>query len=282
MKTFSIHLSHWRNDAIPQAKPFLDCYLQEPAGNGWFPHKRPAVIVLPGSGYWQNCPREGEPIAMEFARLGLQVFVCYYRCQTPFPGPLLDAAEALATVRSHAKEWWIDPDKILILGFSAGGHLAASLSCLWNDPVLPANGISNDSARPNGTILCYPVITSEPGKCHEGSFDNLLFEKKDELRESLSLEKRVTELNPPTFLWHTATDESVPFISSLRYALALQEHGVSVELHVFPRGPHGASLARKQTACGNPAVIIPEAAQWIDLCADWVKRNFFNKEADLC
>lgn len=275
MKTFSMHLSGWKEDAIPQAQPFMDAYILEPHGSDAVVTKRPAVVILPGSGYFQCCPREGEPVAMEFLKTGCQAFVVYYRCQTDYPAPLLDVAEAFNLIRDHADEWYVDADKIIVLGFSAGGHLAALLSTTWNDPVIAEHGLSNEKARPNGSILCYPVITSEHGKCHEGSFYYLLGEEKVEtMRDAMSLEKRVTKLTPPAFIWTTATDAAVPIVSSLRYAQALVEHGIGAELHLFPRGPHGSSLCRQSTSGGDPSIVIPEASEWIDLAENWLKRNF--------
>lgn len=274
MKVFSMNLSGYSDAAIPQAQPVLEGYILDKERETPPAPPKPAVVILPGSGYHQCCPREGEPVAMEFLKSGIQSFVLYYRCQTVYPAPLLDAAEALNIIRDHAEEWNIDKDKIVILGFSAGGHLAALLSTCWNEPVIAEHGLSNAKARPNGSILCYPVITSEPEKCHEGSFTWLLGEKKQEMREAMSLEKRVNADTPPAFIWHTASDPAVPVISSLRYCEALTNLKIPAEMHIFPQGTHGTALCRKTFGADRPELIIPEAQIWIDLAIDWMKRNF--------
>ena len=274
MKTFTLKLSAWRENALKEAQPFMDCYILDDIYGCAYKDKRPAVLVLPGSGYSMCCPREGESVAMEFARLGFQTFVLYYRCKTVYPAPLYDAAEAMTLIRDNAENWELDPNKVAILGFSAGGHLAALLSCLWNDPIIVQGGFAPQKARPNGLILGYPVITGEKGKCHEGSFEWLLGDKLNEMRGEMSLETRVTKNNPPTFIWSTAEDNAVPVISSFRFAAALAQAGVSVETHIFPRGGHGSALCRMQTCGNNPEHEIPENAIWIDLCGGWIKRLF--------
>ncbi|MBQ7916647.1 MAG: alpha/beta hydrolase [Firmicutes bacterium] len=271
MRIFDLPLE----DNLEEGKPHLVAYLQEKMPADPEDYRLPAVVVYPGGGYMHLSPREAEPVAMEFASKGYQVFVLYYSLHPRrFPAPLLDGAKALNLIREHAQEWSVDPDKIAVCGFSAGGHAAALISCLWNDPVIAEAGLSNELAKPNASILCYPVITSIPGKCHEGSFQALLGENVDAKRGEMALETRVSELNPPTFLWHTAADQAVPVISSLLMAQALSEHKVPFELHVFPKGHHGLSLANRRTSGGNPDGEIPEVAQWIDLCCDWLARMF--------
>ena len=252
----------------------MTAYLQEKMPADPEDYRLPAIVVYPGGGYQHLSPREAEPIAMEFAAAGYQVFVLYYSLAPKrYPAPLLDGARALAAIREHAEEWCVDPARIAVCGFSAGGHAAALLGCLWNDPVIAAAGISNEKARPDAVILGYPVITSEKGKCHEGSFESLLGEAVEEKRGAMSLETRVNAQNPPTFLWHTAADQAVPVVSSLRMAAALAEHKVPFELHVFPSGHHGLSLANRRTSGGNPDGELPEVAQWIKLCKDWLQRT---------
>lgn len=165
------------------------------------------------------------------------------------------------------------PARIAVAAFLPADTAAALLGCLWNDPVIAEEGISNEKARPDAVILGYPVITSEKGKCHEGSFECLLGDALEEKRGEMSLETRVGEKNPPTFLWHTAADQAVPVASSLRMAAALAEHKVPFELHVFPRGNHGLSLANRRSSGGNPDGELPEVAQWMRLCKDWLQRT---------
>ena len=259
---------------VPLQEVYMTAYLQEKMPADPEDYRLPAIVVYPGGGYQHLSPREAEPIAMEFAAAGYQVFVLYYSLAPKrYPAPLLDGARALAAIREHAEEWCVDPARIAVCGFSAGGHAAALLGCLWNDPVIAAAGISNEKARPDAVILGYPVITSEKGKCHEGSFESLLGEAVEEKRGAMSLETRVNAQNPPTFLWHTAADQAVPVVSSLRMAAALAEHKVPFELHVFPSGHHGLSLANRRTSGGNPDGELPEVAQWRKLCKDWLQRT---------
>ena len=237
--------------------------------------KRPAVIVCPGGAYMYTSEREAEPVAIQYLAGGCHAFVLRYSCAPAvFPTALLELAKAVQIVREHADEWHVDEKKIIVSGFSAGGHLAASLSVFWDrDFVREALGVSNELVKPNGSILCYPVITS--GKfAHRGSFGNALAEKEhdEDMLELLSLEKQVSSSTPPTFLWHTWADGAVPVENSLFYAQALRENGVPTELHIYPRGGHGISLANEETSTDDAAHIIPECQDWIVKAVDWVKR----------
>lgn len=237
--------------------------------------KRPAVIICPGGGYVMTSEREAEPVAMHYLAGGCHAFILRYSCAPAvFPTAMLELAKAVQIVREHADEWHVDENKIIVSGFSAGGHLAASLSVFWDrDFVREALGVPNELIKPNGSILCYPVITS--GKfAHRGSFSNVLAEKEhdEDLLELLSLEKQVSESTPPTFLWHTWTDGSVPVENSLFYVQALKEKGVSAEIHIYPNGGHGISLANEETSTNDAAHIIPECQNWIKKAVDWVNR----------
>ncbi|MFP3126657.1 alpha/beta hydrolase [Ectobacillus funiculus] len=227
-----------------------------------------AVIVCPGGGYHHRANHEGEPIAKWLNSLGISAFVLNYRV-APYrhPVPLADAQRAIRFVRYHAENWNIDKQKIGILGFSAGGHLAASASTLshlrTSDIV---DGIDLESCHPNFSILCYPVI-SLLEHCHEGSILNLLGNNPSEdMRTILSCERNVSEtVPPPTFLWHTADDASVPVENSLLYAASLSELKVPYEMHIFPHGRHGLGLA-----ADNPTV-----EKWTELCANWLAQQKF-------
>ena len=259
-----------------EGKPHLTAFLQEKMPADPEDYTLPAVVVYPGGGYTHLAPKEGEPVAMEFAARGYQTFVLYYSlAPRHYPQPLLDGARALTMIRDHAKEWNVDPQRIAVCGFSAGAHAAALLSCLWNDPVIEEAGLACEQARPDAAILGYPVITSREGECHEDSFISLLGEEeyRDPLkRERMSLENRVTEANPPTFLWHTAADQLVPVASSLYMAKALADHKVPFELHIYPEGRHGLALATRRTSGGSADREYPEVAQWIRLCCNWLER----------
>lgn len=263
-------------EELGEGKPHLVAYLRELMPGEGPDHQIPAVVVYPGGGYKHLSPREADPIAMEFAGRGYHVFILYYSLDPRrYPAPLLDGAKALNLIREHAQEWHVDPDRIAVCGFSAGGHAAALLSCLWNDPVIKQAGLSNEKARPNAAILGYPVITSVKDSCHEGSFQCLLGEEAEgPMRQAMALETRVNDQNPPTFLWHTATDQSVPVVSSLWMAQALVDHKIPVELHIFPEGPHGLSLANRRTSAGGEMKERSEVEQWMELCCDWLGRTF--------
>lgn len=237
--------------------------------------RRPAVVVCPGGAYQFNSDREAEPIALAFCAQGVHACVLRYPCAPArFPTALCALAQAVAWVREHAEEYHVDPDRILVCGFSAGGHLAASLGVFWHQPFLAqASGISADLCRPNGMILCYPVITSDPAYAHMGSFENLLGPDADEAqRAQVSLEKQVTDQTPPTFLWHTNADTGVPAENSLLFCLALRRVGVPLEAHFYSVGAHGLSLANEVTANAQGAGVQPECAGWFDLATAWLKR----------
>lgn len=241
------------SDEIPQLIPFV---LTKPEKHG-------AAIVCPGGGYNHRAQHEGGPVAEWLNRIGLSAFVLQYRVAPyRYPVPLLDVKRAIRYVRFHAPEWNIDPEKIVILGFSAGGHLAATAGIHYDlgDPEA-TDPVDRVSSRPNAMVLCYPVITfGEFG--HAGSKQCLLGTSPDpELVKYLSLDENVTSDTPPTFLWHTANDASVPVANTLRMAMALSRAGVPFEAHIFPNGRHGLGLGTN----------IPEIAVWVDLCEKWLR-----------
>jgi len=242
---------------IPYMTPYL---VKNDTPNG-------AVLVLPGGGYWRRSDHEGDPVALWLNSIGLSAFVVHYRV-APYrhPYPLLDAQRAIRLVRHHAREWNIDPDRIGILGFSAGGHLAANASTHSDEGNPEAqDSIERQSSHPNASILCYPVISFRDFR-HEGSVNNLLGENAaEDLIDALSLEHAVKPGTPPTFLWHTADDGAVPVENSLMYAKSLSKHCIPFELHVFPEGRHGIGLAE-----GDDSV-----AQWTRLCECWLRKIGF-------
>lgn len=246
----------------PEDKPRITPFLA--AGDG--PHA--CIVVCPGGGYGGRAGHEGAPIAQWLNGFGVSAVVLDYRVR-PYrhPVPLGDAQRAIRTVRSRAAEWRIDPKRVGILGFSAGGHLAASAATLSDDgDPAAADPIDRFSSRPDAAVLCYPVISLGDFR-HDGSMRNLLGPEPDPaLREKLSLEKSVSGRNPPTFLWHTSDDGGVPVENSLLFAAALRKHKIPFALHVFPHGPHGVGLADGPR--GDKA---PLARQWPALCEAWLK-----------
>ena len=233
---------------------------------------RAAILICPGGGYKNLSGREGEPIALEFMRAGFCCFVLKYSVGASARdyAPLIDASYAIKYIRDNAERFNIDPDKIFSLGFSAGGHLAGWIGTSWDDGHIPQEirGIN----RPNGMILCYPVITGGE-YAHEGSIKNLA--GKEELtekdRNEFSLEKLVTEKACPAFIWHTAADKTVPVQNAILMADALAKAKIPFELHIFPEGPHGLSLATEETATNEPRYVNTHAAAWAELAAKWIK-----------
>ena len=212
--------------------------------------KRPSVLVIPGGGYEMTSDREAEPIAMQFLAAGFNAFVLRYSVKPSiFPVALLEAAEAMRRIRTHADEWHCDADAIAVIGFSAGGHLAANLATSASDDVLAAHGYDADAVRPNGLMLAYPVVTSGP-LAHRGSFDALLGDRKadPEALDAVSIEKHIDAKTPPVFVWHTVPDDCVPYENTLMLVDACKKAGVSVEAHLFPSGGHGLSLGTAETA----------------------------------
>lgn len=266
-------ISIWENtgfayESIDGFVPILDTYILD--GN----KKRAAVLICPGGGYAITSPREAEPIAMQFNAAGFHAFVLYYSVAPKrHPQPLMDLSRAMCILRQNSDKWNIDADKIAVCGFSAGGHLAASLGVHWNSSYLyEVPGIQVDMNRPNSLILSYPVITS--GKhAHVGSMENLLgsgISNPDLLRE-VSLELHISEKTPPTFLWHTYNDATVPLENSLLFAQGLRKYSIPFEMHIYPDGPHGLSLANEETDDGNMGSY-PHVATWMKLCIEWLNR----------
>lgn len=222
---------------------------------------RPAILVLPGGGYARQADHEAEPVAQWLAGLGIHAFVLRYRVAPDrHPAPLEDAKQAMLYIRSCAHGLAVDHGRVGVLGFSAGGHLAATLS------TAVATGSADldvPQAVPDLTVLCYPVV-SFTREVHQGSVANLLGEAPPpDILKELSAEQRVTAGTPPAFLWHTADDDAVPVSHSLGYAGALLSAGVPAELHVFPKGRHGLGLAEDE----------PGPDQWSSLCAAWLDRE---------
>lgn len=236
--------------------------------------KRPVILMCPGGGYEMTSDREAEPMAMQFLAMGYHVAVLRYSvCPVRYPAALLQVAESVLYLKEHADEYHIDPEKIVVQGCSAGGHLAANYGIAWNSPFLTKlMGMENDPERLRvaGLLLCYPVITSGE-KAHEESFRNLLGEQYEEKKEELSLENQVTPDTPPTFLWHTATDETVPVENSLYFFQACLQQGVSAELHIYPVGGHGLSLANEETCRANGIGVQKECQSWISLAQTWLE-----------
>ena len=232
--------------------PFIESYIHSDT----CPGGRPAMLVIPGGGYCFVSPAEAEPVAMEFYRAGYNAFVLTYTVNplsmVPLKmQPLRDASRAVRLIRRARDEFNIDPGRLAICGFSAGGHLSASLCVHWQDVDDPSPGYAPFSNRPDAALLCYPVITSGE-KAHRGSFVALLGQdaSAQELHY-MSLETQVSEKTPPCFLWQTAEDDCVPVENSYLFAAACHTAGVDYAHHVFTKGQHGLSLANESWLAGN-------------------------------
>lgn len=236
---------------------------------------RPLVLVCPGGGYGMTSDREADPVAVQFQAMGYHTAVLRYSvAPARFPTALLQLAGAVKLIREHAKEWRVDADKILVNGFSAGGHLAGSLGVFWKRELLRAHyGCESRLFRPDGLILGYPVVTSGE-YAHRGSFENLLGEREEEQKEELSLEKQVNADVPATFLWHTDEDDCVPVENTLLLCAALHRQGVPVECHIFQKGGHGLSLANKWSQSVSGYGVQEECQSWIGLVHTWIESNF--------
>ncbi|MDD4125165.1 MAG: alpha/beta hydrolase, partial [Eubacteriales bacterium] len=272
---------HDKKAYIGCEKPRMECYVQRPSPE-LTKEPRPAVIIFPGGGYEFTSDREAEPIANLFLSGGFSAFVVRYTVAPDCHeiNPLIDAAQAVVHVRKNAAKYGVDPAKTAVCGFSAGGHLAAYISTCWNDEkVYNALDISGRDARPDASVLCYPVISAFNNP-HEGSIKNLLSdaEPSDEAKKRVSLEYRVTESTPPAFIWTTANDDAVPASNSLDYAAALSENKVPYELHIFPNGPHGIALATRETAPDwqgyKENYISPYIARWGRWAVRWLDSTF--------
>lgn len=244
--------------------------------------ERPLVLICPGGGYGRTSDREAESMALQFLAMGYHAAVLRYSCApSRYPTALLELAESVLLIREHARQWHISADKLVVQGCSAGGHLAACYAMFWNrDWLRDKVGIGDRDPehqllRPNGLLLCYPVITSGEF-AHRGSFDNLIGgqDKQQELLEELSLEKQVSGDVPPVFIWHTYEDQAVPVENSLLLVSALRQAGISTEFHMYSKGCHGLALANSLTETSDGRCVQPECAGWIDLARTWLDSIF--------
>lgn len=251
---------HVSNVSIPTLIPFLP---EKGKANG------SAVIICPGGGYGiLAIGHEGYAVAKEFNKIGIAAFILKYRLPSDkimvdkTIGPLQDAQTAIMLVRKNAAQWDINPQKIGILGFSAGGHLAATAGTHFNKPVIDTQGVS---VRPDFMILAYPVITFTKEHTHKGSALNLLGDMPTQAQiDYFSNELQVTPETPPTFLMQAGNDGAVPVDNSIMFYQALQKNKVKTEMHLFQAGGHGFGLI-------NPT----SKELWFDWCKNWLATNAF-------
>ena len=255
---------------------YLDVYVADKVGG----FVRDAILVIPGGGYGSVCSdREGEPIALAFIPRGYNAFVLHYSVASKekraFPDQLIQASLAMKHIKDNAERYNINPERVFVTGFSAGGHLAGSLGILWHiKEVYDAIDMPYGYNKPAGIMLNYPVVTSSKEYWHMGSFNNLFAGEeltKDKLT-SVSLEKQVSEKACPAYILHTANDDVVNVKNSLLLANAYSEHGLPFELHVYPDGPHGMALANEITSMESARFIDTAMEKWIENAVLWTKK----------
>ncbi|MEO8236983.1 MAG: alpha/beta hydrolase [Flavobacterium sp.] len=244
------------------SKPTIEVYPAS-AGN----NSGTAVVVCPGGGYYGvSFISEGVEIAKWLNQLGITAVVLHYRLpddaimKNKSIGPMQDGQEAIRIVRRHAKEWGINPDKIGIMGFSAGGHLASTISTHFDEKVYESKDTT--SARPDFSLLIYPVISMDSSITHGGSRENLLGKNPSpEMIKHFSNDLQVTGKTPPAFMVHSIDDGAVPVENSMEYALAMKKNHIPCELHIYERGGHGYGLGRSNGT----------ESTWTEACSKWLK-----------
>lgn len=232
----------------------------------------PAVVVCPGGGYEMLSEREADPVALRYFAAGYQVFILRYSVGDEAKNfiPLQELAETVACIRENAERYRVDATHIAVCGFSAGGHLAASLGTLWNNEAFLRRYDRRDQKhRPNALILSYPVILAGE-KEHQGSIDRVsVMDGGDLPREFFSLDRQVTQDTPCSFLWTTAEDGSVPAENSIAFISALQREKIPYEAHIFPFGGHGLSVCTEEVGADDAY-----NARWMDMSIEWLNSIF--------
>ncbi len=242
-----------------------------------FMPKKPTMLIIPGGAYRHTSEREGEPIALFYMSKGYNCCILRYSCApSRFPVQLAEAGKALIMIKEHAEEWKVDLDNIHVCGFSAGGHLAASLGVFWDKQFLSnILDVENSMLKFSSLVLSYPVISNNVERKLSGlvgSFKNLLGEGElfeDEKTLGFQcLETQISENTPPCFIWHTYEDESVPVETTLMFGIALRKHNVPMEMHIYEHGQHGQSTGRKVTCVKNQRL-----ADWMEISYQWLEEE---------
>lgn len=249
----------------------LKGYLYEANSEMPYFSKRPAVVVCPGGGYYFCSAREADPVANVFLAAGFHTFVCTYTVgeNAAFPSSLIDLSIAMKDIRENAEDWGIEVDKIAVCGFSAGGHLCATLGTLWNLPeIQEKSGCYKGENKPNALVLGYPVINTyswmKPHVMRLAGDRNV-----NDAINLLNADKNVGPQTPPAFIMHTYCDNAVAVEDSLNFANAMAANNRPFELHIFTNGEHGISVGDKRVGCNEP-----EASKWCDMACDWLWKLF--------
>ena len=252
--------------------PILDVYLPDNITEmGRSDMKHPNMIVCPGGGYGMCSQREAEPIALQFLPEGFNVFLLWYSvAPNRFPVQLREVAAVNELISKYAEEWHCDTSKTAIIGFSAGGHLAAHYSTAYD--CAEVREVFPESKPVQASILSYPVISADVSVAHIGSFKNLLGKQTltAEDEDKFSCDRLVSDKTPPAFLWHTANDATVPMPNSLLYANSLWKHNIPAELHVYPDGPHGLATSDGYTN-GKLGEMTKRTHRWLTDVKEWLK-----------
>ncbi len=289
---------------------FLKCYILD-TKEFHEEKKKPAVIICPGGGYLRTAERESEPVAIKFASYGYQVFVLKYNVyfgnkerpdlknlpqpneKSVYPQPLFDLAMAIRIIRNNAEEWFIDEDKIVLCGFSAGGNLVANMGVKWHEKFISEKlNVASEHFKPNVLILSYPItdytlmkkeFEKNPKEDLKEFWDmsnKAIFGKENPNEKELidlSPTLHVSQDTPPTFIWHTANDSLVYSINSIMFGKALYEQDIPFELHIFEDGPHGLSLC-DETSAGKEEHINHRCKKWFEMAIDFLNNQFNKKQ----
>ena len=253
---------------------YVECYVPsafQNAGVALATKKYPCMLVCPGGAYSGTSDREAESVAMQFVAEGYRAVVVRYSCRpNTFPQQLREVAGAMELVYKYAEDWNIDVTRTAIIGFSAGGHLAAQYSNRYDCPEV--REVFPESKPVQASILSYPVITDDPRYKHAGSINSYLgYEPEGRNEKGCSNECVVSEKTPPTFIWHTAEDRGVLVQNSLLYAMALADYKVPFEMHVYPFGEHGLSTVDGVVYAEEKAPNVARARKWVDDVKTWLK-----------
>ena len=245
----------YRQEENNQPDPFLTPYLIE--GD-----KNPCALIFPGGAYHGLAQHEGRDYALWFNSIGMSAFVLHYRVYPyAYPCQLLDAQRAVKFIKANAKDFHIDKEKIIMIGSSAGGHLAGMANCFVSQPEKTGDPVDEEDSSVAGLILCYPVV-SLTDYAHEGTASALCGEDMA-LREKLCVHKAAKANMPPLFIWHTMEDSAVDVRNTLLLVAKYRELGLPCEAHIFPHGTHGLGLAKDNAT----------VSQWSKLCENWLKSN---------